>query len=83
MPKPMTMPPLRADIPECADLLRISRAGLYNRIAAGEIHAQHDGRRRYISRAELQRYVRSLDSPTAKRPGKPSGRPRKALAAIA
>jgi excisionase family DNA binding protein len=77
MPKPMLLPPLRADIPESADLLRLSRAGLYERIHSGEITAQHDGRRRYISRAELQRYVRSLDKPSAKRPAKTQGRPRK------
>jgi len=77
MARPMLLPPLRADIDECADLLRMSRACLYNRIAEGVIRAQYDGRRRYVSRAELQRYVRSLDAPNAKRPATPTGRPRR------
>jgi excisionase family DNA binding protein len=39
--------------------LRMSRASLYERIRDGEIKAQKDGRRRYITTAELQRYIAS------------------------
>jgi excisionase family DNA binding protein len=49
--------PLRFEIGEAARMLRFSRSTLYARIRAGEISAQRDGRRRYITAAELQRYV--------------------------
>jgi excisionase family DNA binding protein len=51
------LPQLRFEIIEAARILRMSRATLYERIRAGEIKAQKDGRRRYITAAELQRYV--------------------------
>jgi excisionase family DNA binding protein len=59
------LPALRFDIIESATILRISRALLYRRIAAGAIKAQRDGARRYISAAELQRYVASCDEQSA------------------
>jgi hypothetical protein len=37
----------------------MSRATLYERIRAGLIKAQRDGRRRYITAVELQRYITS------------------------
>ena len=49
--------PLRYDISEAARMLRISRATLYERIRAGGIRTQKDGRRSFITAAELQRYV--------------------------
>lgn len=55
------LPQLRFEIVEAARILRMSRATLYERIRAGQIKAQRDGRRRYISVAELQRYITSLD----------------------
>jgi excisionase family DNA binding protein len=51
------LPQLRFEIIEAARILRMSRATLYERIKAGEIKAQKDGRRRYITAVELQRYV--------------------------
>lgn len=51
------LPQLRFEIIEAARILRMSRATLYERTRAGEIKAQKDGRRRYITAAELQRYV--------------------------
>ncbi len=51
------LPHLRFEIIEAARILRMSRATLYERIRAGEIKAQKDGRRRYITASELQRYV--------------------------
>jgi excisionase family DNA binding protein len=56
------LPQLRFEIIEAARILRISRATLYERIRAGEIKAQKDGRRRYITAVELQRYVLAKDS---------------------
>lgn len=53
------LPQLRFEIAEAARILRMSRASLYERIRDGEIKAQKDGRRRYITAAELQRYIAS------------------------
>jgi excisionase family DNA binding protein len=55
------LPQLRFEIIEAARILRMSRATLYERIRAGEIKAQKDGRRRYITAVELQRYVSAKD----------------------
>ena len=56
-----SLPQLRFEIVEAARILRMSRATLYERIRAGLIKAQRDGRRRYITAVELQRYVTSED----------------------
>lgn len=61
--------PLRYDIPAAAQALRCSRAYLYTRIRDGAIRAQKDGGRRYISAAELQRYVAACDEAAAERTG--------------
>jgi excisionase family DNA binding protein len=50
------LPHLRFEIIEAARILRMSRATLYERIRAGEIKAQKDGRRRYITAIEPHRY---------------------------
>lgn len=55
------LPQLRFEIIEAARILRMSRATLYERIRAGQIRAQRDGRRRYITAVELQRYIASRD----------------------
>lgn len=52
-----SLPQLRFDIPEAARILRLSRATLYERIRAGQIATQKDGRRTYVTAWELQRYV--------------------------
>ena len=52
-----SLPQLRFDIPEATRILRLSRATLYERIRAGHIKTQKDGRRSYITAEELQRYV--------------------------
>jgi excisionase family DNA binding protein len=52
---------LHFDIADAARILRFSRATLYNRISSGAIRTQKDGRRTYITRAELERYVASRD----------------------
>ena len=54
------LPQLRFEIIEAACILRMNRATLYERISAGQIKAQRDGRRRYITAAELRRYVASM-----------------------
>ena len=56
-----SLPQLRFEIVEAARILRMSRATLYERIRAGLIKAQRDGRRRCITAVELQRYVTSED----------------------
>lgn len=53
------LPQLRFEITEAARILRMSRASLYERIRDGEIKTQKDGRRRYITATELQRYIAS------------------------
>ena len=52
-----SLPQLRFDIPEATRILRLSRATLYERIRAGLIQTQKDGRRSHITAEELQRYV--------------------------
>jgi len=54
-----TLPSLRFEVPEAAQILRMSRARLYNRICEGTIRPQKDGASTYITRAELERYVDS------------------------
>jgi hypothetical protein len=53
------LPSLRFEISEAAQILRMSRAQLYNRIHGGTIKPQKDGARTYITRVELERYVES------------------------
>jgi excisionase family DNA binding protein len=53
------LPSLRFEITEAAQILRMSRAQLYNRIHDGTLTPQKDGARTYVTRAELERYVES------------------------
>jgi hypothetical protein len=53
------LPALRFEVIEAAQILRMSRAQLYNRIHEGSIKPQKDGARTYITRVELERYVES------------------------
>lgn len=53
------LPALRFEITEAAQILRMSRAQLYNRIHDGALTPQKDGARTYVTRAELERYVES------------------------
>jgi excisionase family DNA binding protein len=53
------LPQLRFEITEAARILRLSRATLYERIRDGELKAQKDGRRSFITAVELQRYISS------------------------
>ena len=55
----VSLPHLRFEISEAANILRISRATLYERIRDGLIAIQKDGRRTFITADELRRYVSS------------------------
>jgi len=55
------LPALRFDIDEAKQILRMSRAQLYTRIAEGAIAIQKDGARTYISLQELERYVEACE----------------------
>jgi excisionase family DNA binding protein len=50
---------LRFEVSEAAQILRMSRAQLYNRIHDGSLKPQKDGARTYITRTELERYVQA------------------------
>ena len=56
------LPMLRFEVNEAAQILRMSRAQLYNRIHDGSLKPQKDGARTYITRAELERYVQSCSA---------------------
>jgi hypothetical protein len=62
--RPYPPPILRFEIQEASDILRMSRAQVYNRIAQGAIKAQKDGARTYITLRELERYVASCGDRT-------------------
>ena len=62
---PRALPALRFEIPEAAQILRMSRAQLYNRIQQGSINPQKDGARTYVTRTELERYVQSCSDKQA------------------
>lgn len=66
------LPALRFEVPEAAQILRMSRAQLYNRIGEGSLQAQKDGARTYISLIELERYVASCGSSRARSPDPPA-----------
>ena len=55
-----TLPQFRFDLVEATAILRMSRATLYERSRQGAITSQKDGRRSYITAAELERYVAQL-----------------------
>jgi predicted site-specific integrase-resolvase len=59
MPGYLPLPQLRFAIGEAAQILRISRVTLYQRINAGLIQIQKDGRRSFVTPGELQRYANS------------------------
>ena len=63
-PVPDALPALRFEISEAALMIRMSRAQIYTRIRERSIKPQKDGARTYITRAELERYVESCNSPS-------------------
>lgn len=54
--------PLRHSIEEATALLSVSRSTLYERIGKGLLRAHKDGGRRFVSAAEIQRYLAGLES---------------------
>lgn len=65
MQQTQTLPTLRFEVLEAAQILRISRTLLFQRIKSGAITAQKDGDRTFISAAELERYVASCATKAA------------------
>jgi hypothetical protein len=65
---PDALPALRFEVIEAAQILRMNRAQLYNRIYDSSINPQKDGARTYITRAELERYVEACSAVTAAAP---------------
>jgi hypothetical protein len=55
------LPLLRFEIDEVVEILRMSRAQVYNRIAEGAIRVQKDGARTYVTLTELERYVEDCE----------------------
>lgn len=54
--------PLRYSIRETARLLNLSRSTIYSRLQEGSLLSQKDGRRRFISAEEIERYLRAPPS---------------------
>lgn len=52
-----TLPTLRYSLDQAAQILNFTRATLYTRIKDGELTVHRDGRRVYVTTAELQRYL--------------------------
>ena len=59
------LPPLRYAVPEAAAIIRKSVAGVYIAAKQGRIKIVKDGRRSYITRAELERYAATCDEQAA------------------
>jgi excisionase family DNA binding protein len=55
--------PLLLTPEEAAEVLRVGRTTIYTLIKAGDLRPVHIGRSCRISRAELERYVRRLETP--------------------
>src|SRR4051812_30573144 len=55
--------PLLLTPEEAAKLLSVGRTTVYALIKAGDLHPVHIGRSCRLSRAELERYVRTLQNP--------------------
>lgn len=53
--------PARYSIPQFAELTGLSRSTVYERIARGLIKLTKDGRRSFVSRAELERYLKACE----------------------
>jgi excisionase family DNA binding protein len=61
---------------EAAQVLRVGRTTIYALMKADEVRPVHIGRSCRISRAELERYVRRLESPRPSAAQRPSRRRR-------
>src|SRR4051794_28651668 len=72
--EPVSSNPLLLTPEEAATVLRLGRTTVYALMKAGELHAVHIGRSCRISRAELERYVRRLETPLPSAAPHPSRR---------
>src|SRR3954452_10874998 len=61
---------------EAARALRVGRTTMYALMKAGDLHPVHIGRSCRISRAELERYVRRLETPQPSAAARPRHRRR-------
>ena len=61
---------------EAARALRVGRTTIYALMKAGDLHPVHIGRSCRISRAELERYVRRLETPPPRATAHPRRRRR-------
>ena len=61
--EPAFSDPLLLTPEEAADVLRLGRTTVYALMKAGELRAVHIGRSCRLSRSELERYVRGLETP--------------------
>lgn len=75
----------RYRLSEAFQLLGLPRASGYQRIKEGSLRRQKDGRRSYVSAAEIERYVRARDAemPAPATTGRPRHRGRTQAAAEA
>ena len=66
--EPVSSDPLLLTPEEAAEVLRVGRTTIYALMKAGDLRSVHIGRSCRISRAELERYVRRLESPPSVHP---------------
>jgi excisionase family DNA binding protein len=60
--RPETLPPLRLGLDQAAQILNTTRATLYCRIRDGALKAHKDGRRTYLTMAEVKRYAKRAEN---------------------
>jgi excisionase family DNA binding protein len=70
--------PLLLTPEEAAKVLRVGRTTIYALMKANEVRPVHIGRSCRISRAELERYVRRLETPQPRAAARPRRRRRRA-----
>ena len=68
--------PLLLTPEDAAKVLRVGRTTVYALMKAGDLHPVHIGRSCRISRAELERYVRRLETPQPSAAARPRHRRR-------
>ena len=68
LPEVRTADPLLLTPEEAAQVLRLGRTTIYALIKEGALRPVHIGRSCRLSRAELERYVRRLESPPLPHP---------------
>ena len=69
--EPVSSDPLLLTPEEAATVLGLGRTTIYALMKAGDLRPVHIGRSCRISRAELERYVRRLETPPPSAPARP------------